>query len=240
MFKTTGEPSEYSKLEGFINSQSSYSRTLWVPQKQRFGYYSNSHPIISAQILFNQFDNNKLLKQLAKKDSEKIIQESAVKFIIIPYDSQGEIFLDDRKYSEKEYQKTIDEVKKISWLKEISGFGKIKVFEVPNPRNHFWLTGEGQVQVKQISPVEYRAGLKNVQKGEILVFAEKFDKNWTANSISVSFNGFNSFVLSRNGDYSLRIYFEPQDWVNIGSIVSFLSLVSVLCLLIFGYTTKKW
>jgi len=241
MFKTTVVPKEYARLESFLYNQNQYFRTLWVPQKQRFGYYSNVHPEISAQVLFNLYDNKKLLDKLSKKDSEIILQQSAVRFVIVPYDSEGEIFLSDRKYSEKEYQGTINAVQKIPWLKEIPGFGRIKVFEVPQPKDHFWLIGEGQIQYKSISPVEYQVTVKNVQKGEVLVFSEKFDKNWIANSIkSTPHNIFNSFVLPADGNYTLKVYFQPQDWVNIGVVVSILSLTSVLGLLIFGYVTKKW
>jgi len=57
----------------------------------------------------------------------------------VPYDSEGEIFLSDRKYDNKVYLKVVSEVDKISWLKTNFRFGKIAVFTVPNPKDHFGL-----------------------------------------------------------------------------------------------------
>ena len=243
-FKPTLVPNEYITLENFLSSQNNFSRTFWVPITQRFGFYSSLHPAVSAQDFFNLYNDENLLKKI--NSSENLIQESGIRYIIVPYDSEGEIFLQDRKYSEKEYQKTIDTISKITWLKEIKGFGRIKVFEVLNPKDHFWLSDVGQVKYKYISPVEYQVILKNVKKGELLVFSESFDKKWEIRGQkpevrSQKFDSLlNSFQLQKGGDYSLRIYYQPQDWVNIGVVVSILSLASVLGLLIFGYTTKKW
>lgn len=239
-FKTTNVPSDYVKLEQFLSSQKSFSRTFWVPATQRFGFYSSVHPRISAQEYLNNYTLQSLVKQINRPQTEMLLQESGVKYVIVPYDSQGEIFLTDRKYDDKKYLSTIDAVKKIAWLHQLKGFGKIAVFEVPNPKNHFWSPSQNlRVNYKFINPTQYVINVSNARKGDKLVFSESFDKEWqllygSSKIASVPFGKlFNSFILPRSGDYKLTIYYAPQKWVNIGVVISILSLLGVLSLLFF-------
>jgi hypothetical protein len=247
-FKSTVMPQDYVKLEKFLSSRNNFSRTFWLPTVQRFGFYSNNHPAIPAKDFFKLTDNSKIIN-LLKKD-KFLLQEAGVKYVIIPFDSQGEIYLKDRKYDKKTYLKTITDVSKISWLKRVEGFDKIAVFEVPNPKDHFYIDTKKRlnnesVSYEYINPTEYRVTVKNVRKGDLLVFSESFDSRWIlkdrTNIKSQKYNKlFNSFVLPKDGSYSFTVYYEPQKWVNIGLIISGFTLVSILFLFGFGYITKKW
>ncbi|MCL4416192.1 MAG: hypothetical protein M1365_05765, partial [Actinobacteria bacterium] len=138
MLKTTSVPDDYIKLENFLVNQNGYFRTLWVPARQKFGYYSNNKPEISAQTLFNTTDNENLVKKLTEKKTEKLLKEISVKYVIIPYDSEKEIFITDRDYDNLKYEKKIKGLKKITWLKEVYGFNRIKVYEIMSFEDHFW------------------------------------------------------------------------------------------------------
>ena len=173
-----------------------------------------------------------------------------IKYVIVPYDSQGEIFLKDRKYNTEIYQSTISDVKKIPYLKQVDGFGKIAVFEVDPPaagiKDHFWSPAQNlNIKYKVINPTKYEVEIKNAQKGDLLIFSESYDRNWQAIMSSLrSSSGqarlkvkslkfgerFNRFILPEDGSYSLEIYYRPQDWVNIGLVISSLTLVSVIVL----------
>ncbi|OGH05950.1 MAG: hypothetical protein A2W22_03410 [Candidatus Levybacteria bacterium RBG_16_35_11] len=237
-FKVRKVPKDYVKLEKFLSQDIDYGRVLWIPATQRFSYFSSNHPAMPGYDYFKTTDPTSTARKLGVKNMEQILKESAVKYIIVPNDSEGEIFLDDRKYSEREYLKTVTTVKKTPFLKEIEGFGKIKVFKVPNPKDHFWLTGGGEVAYKFVSPVEYRVSLEDVKNGELLIFSENYNNNWVAMDLryknqpstikSQKHNLFNSFKVQRDGSYDFIIYYQPQKWVNIGIIVSLLSLASVL------------
>lgn len=249
-------PQEYIQLEGFLHSQSQFSRTLWVPAAQRFGFYSYNHPAISGYDFFHATSSAGATNKLKEKDTERLLQESSVKYVIIPYDSEGEIFLKDRKYDNSLYEEAIDALRNITWLHEISGFGRIHVFEVSNPKDHFWLTsGRGSVSYMFKNPAEYVVSAKNVQKGEVLVFAESYDPMWTMQVTSNNqqetentkqetskqyHNRFNSFILPKSGSYMLLVAYQPQKWVNIGLWISALTLIVVFGILLFGFISKKW
>ena len=249
-FKEKTIPTEYLKLEKFISRDSNFYRTFWFPVTDRYGLFSNSHPSISSYDFYNLSNSLKILTVLSNPKTESTFKDSSIRYLIVPYDSEKEIFLKDRKYNEAQYTFLVNSVRKIRWLKEISGFGKIKVFEIAGAKDHFWLSGFGQVRYKYISSVDYQINLKNVKKGDLLIFSESFDNNWIAMDLgyknqdstieSKRYQIFNSFKFQRDGSYDFIIYYQPQKWVNIGIIISALSLASVLGFLIFGWVTKKW
>ncbi len=249
MLKTTIVPQDYIKLETFLYDQPDYFRTLWYRSKQRFGYYSNNHPEMSAQTLFNIYDNINLFRKLSEGKTEKFLEEASIKYLIIPYDSEKEIFITDRKYDNKLYLETINQLKAIKWLQKIDDFGKIVIFENSNYKDHFWTTSKTlSLTYKYISPVEYKIDVKNAKDGDLIIFSESYDKNWVAMDRSIKYKIesikydklFNSFVLKKNGNYTLDIYYESQKWVNFGLWISGTTLLVVVGFLGFGYISKKW
>lgn len=253
-FKSTKIPVEYVALEKYISNQDTFFRTFWYPTIQRFAFYSNSHPAIPAQNYFRTVDDNGLLRNLREKSTRRGLQEAGVKYIIVPYDSQGEIFLKDRKYDEKSYLKTIENISSINWLKKIDGFGKIAVFEVSSPKDHFWTNSQTlSINYKFVSPVEYIITVENARVGDTIIFSENYDARWLVRDTNDNLydwpklissnpyeNIFNSFTLRKNGNYSLVVYYYPQLLLNYAVAVSFITLIILISILIFGYRFKKW
>ena len=239
-FQSHQVPQEYVRLEQFLGKQNNFSRTLWVPVTQRFGFYSNQHPAVSAEDFFHVASVSGVMDMLKNRNIEKLLRNAGVRYVIVPYDSEGEIFLKDRKYNNVLYLQTIKSLSTISWLKKLPGFGKIAVFEVLNPKDHFFLLGSGNVVYAFINPTEYRVTLDNVVKGERLVFAESYDKYWRAKVAgsmiqSEPYDGlFNSFLLPRGGAYAITVFYTPQTWVNIGLWISSITLL-VLCIYFISY-----
>jgi len=224
-------PQEYNRLREFVSAQPEFFRTLWIPKLQRFGYFSNNHPAISWEELFGQF---------VLEDKEKFLQDMGVKYVIIPFDSEEEIFLQDRKYSEKQYLTFVNQLKKTPFLREIKTFNKIKVFQLDGNKDHFWMkssSSDSSVTYIKNSPTDYGVNIKNAKKGDVLVFAEGFNSNWIAVSkdqklISMLFdNKINSFYLPSEGSYTLKILYSPAQWSKFSSYFSFGSLILVLSFL---------
>ena len=170
---------------------------------------------------------------MSEGKTEKLLEEASIKYIIVPFDSENEIFLTDRKYDNKLYLETVNQIKVIKWLKQIGEFGKIVVFEKADYKNHFWSLNQNlKINYRYINPTEYEVDIENAKKGDVLVFSESYDKNWQAISSSKfrvqssKFNNkFNSFVLSADGNYSLKVYYSLQDYVGIGLVISVVALV---------------
>jgi hypothetical protein len=244
LLKTTSVPQDYVKLEKFLVNQPDYFRTLWFPSKQRFSYYSDVHPEISAQVLFDLYDNKSLLKKLSEKGSEKLLEEASIKYVIVPNDSEGEIFLTDRKYDNKLYLETIKKLKSIKWLKQVSSFGKVIVFETNGSKNHFWSPNQNlKINYEFINPTRYEVNIENARKGDLIVFSESYDKNWMAEGASykvesLKFNNrFNSFVLPSDGSYGLKVSYALQSYVNVSLIIGTSTLIICLGLLLY---LRRW
>lgn len=105
--------SAYIYLKNFLVKDTAYSMTLWVPNKSSLSFHSSTHPLLEAATF-----------------SEKFLKENKIKYIIVPEDTEGKIFLTDRKYDEQLYKKTIINLAKIPYITRVEEFGKIIVFQV--------------------------------------------------------------------------------------------------------------
>ncbi|EKD86686.1 MAG: hypothetical protein ACD_37C00189G0001 [uncultured bacterium] len=243
IFKTTQVPMEYLELREFITNQPEYFRTIWIPQSSKYSFYSSNYPLISGTGLLGNYSIDTVAKELSKDSSRAVLEQASVRYIIVPYDHDGVIFLTDRMYDEKKYLKTISEIEKVSYVKEVEGFGKIKVFEVPNSKDHFFGTRqELDISWVKKSSSEYSLSIKNARKGEVLVFSENFDKNWEASNVkltyfqeSIPYNKFfNSFILPADGEYPIRVYYKPQNLVKKGIIISLMGVAIIVIISVYS------
>lgn len=227
-------PQEYNDLKNLIYNQPKFSRTLWVPRQQRDNFYSYSHPAISATGLFKATNSAEIFKWLRKADTKEYLANISVQYIIVPYDVFGEIFVNDRKYDEKQYQDVIEQLDTITWLEKINGFGKIAVYKTISARDHFWIDGQGSISYRIVGPTEYRIKV-GMEKSTTVVFTESYSPHWVAEIDNKTVKsqktkeGLNSFLLEKTGEY--RIYFVKQKIYDYGRIFSALSFLLILILL---------
>lgn len=250
-FRNVTIPQEYMKLNAFISSQKKFSRILWIPQNQRFGFRSENHPAISADVFFRSSDINHIIKDLKKNDSERMLQNLGISYVVVPYDSQGEIFLNDRKYSKALWESTVKKMGKINYLEMVPGFSRIAVFRIHSVKDHFWTPSENvKISYSFLNPAEYRVTVKNARKGDMVIFSDGFNSLWEAKtfvkgnyskktSVKYEISGFkvNSFSSNMDGDYTMEVYFAPQHFIYIYLWAS--GVVVLFCFLIIIYSKKK-
>lgn len=242
-FQTRMPDEEYVKLEKLLKSESIFSRALWVPQLSRFGYYSQNNPAVNGNTFFNLSSPVEISKKLSSENALKILNESSIKYIIVPYDSEKEIFLKNGEYIEKDYKKTINNLQQIKWLNRVPGFGKIAIFKNTSFRNTFFRQNNLPIRFIQISPVLYNLKIENGKKGNRLIMSSKYDYLWKLKIMSGSKSGFsskpymnrfNSFVIPQNGNYTVSVYYFPQKWTDYGLVISSITIliliVYIMCL----------
>lgn len=123
-------PKEYMKLKDFLYNDPAPYSTFWIPSKQRFGFSSLIHPTVDATELTKTDNLDQMLRWLASENSKDILKSNHVRYLIVAFDSRGELYITDRHYDESLYTKVLTEVGTIPWLKSITGFGRIGVFEI--------------------------------------------------------------------------------------------------------------
>lgn len=128
-FKPNSIPNEYIVLKDFLNNQPIFFKTLWLPNVQRFGFRSEVHPAVEGSDYFN-VSPAEVAQKLNNPENLKSFKKSQIKYVIVPYDSQKELFIIDRKYSEKQRSNIVEELRKTPFLREIPSIGRIIIFEV--------------------------------------------------------------------------------------------------------------
>lgn len=242
-FRKQSIPAEYKQLESYLTQDKTFYRTLWIPNTQLFGYYSNNNPEISGRDFFREYDQNKLLKKFDSLESQQLLNYSGVKYVIVPQDSEKEIYLTDRKPDPKKYQKVVNSIDEISWIKKEKEFGKIAVYKTQIYKDHFWCDCGASISYRFINPTKYKVEVQNFKNGDKLIFSEGFDSKWVASNSefsvnSVEFNSkFNSFEIP-SGNYSFIVSYSPQKYVDWGVKISITTILVCLSLLIYQLVKK--
>jgi len=246
-------PKDYVFLKDFLVSQDNFFRTLWLPTKQRFAFYSDQHPVISAQDwvadekcsppfcdlkiekynrdYFNCYPNEHCFPAdfsfLASSEASEILSQLSVKYLIIPYDSEGEIFLKERKYDEEGWKQLIEFVESLGTYQRVDLPGEIRIYQLPeSAREHFWIADDkAEASYKMINPTKYLVQVRNASQPFSLVFSETYDRLWEAKIgeriiPSMRYNGLNSFTLDQTGDFEMIVEFAAQRYVYYGLVIS--------------------
>lgn len=235
-YRYTVNPSEYEKLRVYLQNDTAYGRALWIPSFSRFSDHQLNHPVNYGVDTITALVDSSAAAKI--ESSKKLIQDGSIRYVIVPFDPLGELFVSDRKYDEKKYKDTMNSVGKISWLKKVEGFEKIGVFQATSVKDHFWSPEEIQITYQQVSPAEYKVQLGNVRSNSRLIFSEAYDPGWKAVIDDQEINPekfegkLNAFVIPPNVK-TLTVLYKPQVWVNRGLVLTAVSVVAVIWLI--GY-----
>lgn len=243
-FKKQTVPVEYIQLADKILGDHTFYRILYVPTYERYGYVSDQNPALSADIIFKTSDIKTIISKLNNPKTGTELSEAGVRYVVVPTDPQKEIYLSDRKYDDSIRVNLVEEIDNIPWLIKLKGHGNLNVYELKEKRERFFMLGQGKVSLKKISSSEYQINLQNVKNGDRLVFSDAYSKDWvlinsTNTNHSVSYRNFNSWNLLRTGDYSVKVYYGPQKWVDYGLIVSAITAVVIFVVLVWLHREQK-
>lgn len=122
-------PKEYLDFKEFIHKRPQ-SKILWIPTRQRYGFYSNKYPGESANELFSSNDVPELASKINASKEIKMIHDKGFDYVVVPYDSQREIFILDRRYSQALHDDLVEELLLIKWIRQEARFGDIVVFRI--------------------------------------------------------------------------------------------------------------
>lgn len=227
-------PQDFNNLKYASLEEKSFYRTLWVPRQSRFSYYDGHHRATEANGLFEATTAAELKKQLEEK--QEMMDEMAIRYMIIPLDPLGEIFLEDRKFSQSKRDEYIHVLDEISGLKKIQKTDNI----VYSRDNHWDLfhVSNGEVAYTYIGPNHYRLHVSTMASDSIY-FSEAYHPGWIAKdqygnivSSTKTIYGLNRFEIQKAGTYDFEIYFRPQRYGDYGFIISAITLIGILCIII--------
>ncbi len=227
---------EYLTYEDYISKQKNFFRVLWIPQQQRFTFYSNKHPAISASQLFEATNSAEVIQQVSKPEIQQYLSQIAVKYIVVPYDVYGEIFSKDRKYDEQQYLQVIARLDEISWLRRVGQFNKLGVYETIEHKGHFWTDENKKITETALSPSHYILSLSSDMPSN-LFFSESYSPYWqlrVGNEMikpERTKDNLNRYFISRTGVYTAELFYTQEKYYLWGRIVS--AIVFLMLLLLF-------
>lgn len=226
-------PQDFIFLKDAWLLQKDFFRTLWIPRQSRFSYYDPNHRAMESNELFVEAtSSSELSKSLSLEKVREKMKEMSIKYIIVPIDSLGEIFLEDRRYSQAKRDHYIS-------VLDDNGFKKIQstdniIYETGQYWDLFHVEGQASFSFKNDSPNRYIVHV-SIAKPSVLYFSESYQRGWVA--VEAKRNvleskrteyGLNSFELTTIGSYDLVVYFEPQKYGDYGYIISFVSFCTIL------------
>jgi len=236
---------DYVNYKNFITQQPEFFRTLWIPQIQRFGYFSNYHPAIGRGEIFKDQTLKGMLRELSLPGAEQKLSDLSVKYVVVPSDSESELFVDDGKFDKKQYESAVSGLEKITYLTKERAFGSLVVFKTKTYNQHFKFTQElssGRILILSSKPSSYKLSILPF-KGEMLIFGDSYDRNWimktpTETVRSENYNGLNSFKMQNNNNQEVEISYAPQKVVNVLSVFSLILVTTTAGYLIVARKRK--
>ncbi len=230
-FKKNEVPKEYIALKDILVEEKEFFRTLWVPKQSRFTFVSNMHPAIEAGPLFKATNSAEVVRKLQANGSQEYLGRLSIKYIIIPHDSLGEIFLHDRKYNDVERREVEKQMDAIPWLKK-KKLGNITSYENALFYDHFKLIEDGKLSFQMINPTQYDVFVNSKEQNR-LIFSEAYSSYWIAkilgNTISSdkTEDGLNSFIIPK-GEYKVEIVYIQDKYYFYGRIIAIVVFILAL------------
>ncbi|KKW11029.1 MAG: seg [Microgenomates group bacterium GW2011_GWC1_49_7] len=127
-FRPMQLPEEYVQLKNLFVADPIPSRTLWIPQREKFAYTSDVHPLLYADQLFPGASVSAVIALAETPDFMTMLAAAGVGYIVVPQDTQQRLFLNDYRYDSKERDALIAALKKTP-LVQNSAFDRVAVFE---------------------------------------------------------------------------------------------------------------
>lgn len=231
-FTKKSVPGQYVTLKEWQAREPGFFRTLWVPRQSRFAFSTPNQYPVEAEPLFSATDAATLTSAMGNDETKERLTELSVRYVIVPYDPYGELFLDDRKYS-VEKRMTVERILDgVPYLTKIQT-GDIAVYKMPEQHDRFWVEG-GSVSAWRRFADDYFEVDVSLQNPGKLVMSESYHPGWVAKAhadkIPVVKEPHNimSFALPELGSYTVAVEFSPRRWFVVGKIVSFVTLFVLL------------
>ncbi len=166
-------PAEYTKFANFYMGKP-WGRTLWVPAVHRYAPYTqqngglNAREMTSDQWSFFLDETGTVESFLTHPYAQKIINNSGIRWVGLPYDTENEIY---RHYEPFEFYENI--LNNTSWLKRVdSGVEQIAIYENEQAKPEIY-SASSVVAIDKEALRE--APLDNLSEEDLLLLTSRYE-----------------------------------------------------------------
>ena len=130
-FRPQAVPTEYEMLKNMLVADTTPSRTLWIPSKEKFAYASDIHPALTGMTLFDNASLSGVMTLATSSSFLTAINDAGVRYVVVPKDIEGRFFMHEYKYSDILRQQVIKTLQDTA-LKQDINYSDVAVFENPS------------------------------------------------------------------------------------------------------------
>jgi len=130
-FKPQTIPIEYEKLKDMLIEDTIFSRTLWIPSKEKFVYSSDVHPALTSASLFNNASLSGVMTIASSSSFLTSINEAGIRYVILPKDIEGTLYMTEYKFDATLRERMIQTIEQTP-LVALAQYKEIAVFENPS------------------------------------------------------------------------------------------------------------
>ncbi|OGG01677.1 hypothetical protein A2Z33_05545 [Candidatus Gottesmanbacteria bacterium RBG_16_52_11] len=171
---------EYGILATKLTNVNEYFRTLWVPMVQRYAFRSVTHPAVDLSEALDVSSSSAVISWLTSSAAKETVQHWSVRYVIVPLDSEGDIFVKDRVFDPEKFNETVAALDSIPWLRRIDNIGRLPVWETYSWDNHIYLGYQSDLVYQRINSTHFRVNIPPADTVRELTLSERYDPYWSA------------------------------------------------------------
>ncbi len=222
---------EYGVFAEHMHADTAFYRTLWLPRHHFASYFDVSHPVVDADLLIPGAGIYDTIEYLQLASAYTKLSDIGVRYIVVPYDTEQNIFTIDRKYDHAQYTAAVETLSTIPWLTKVNGYGSLGVFELKRYLPKFSLTRAPELRDVAYTMHEPTRFTVELPAGSSLLrFNERYAPGWVLRTGSrkvtavADGDGMMEFPVAGLRD-SVEIYFEPQQLLERSGLIAIVMLI---------------
>lgn len=118
-FRPKNVPVDYLTLRNWLVSEHETARILWIPRHQRFGYTAWGQKVLNSQDEIADVSPQEFVQLLDTSEGKRMITEKQIRIFVVPYDSEQEIFISDRKYDDEKRKEWLTALDALDWIQKV-------------------------------------------------------------------------------------------------------------------------
>jgi hypothetical protein len=201
-------------------------------------------------------EGDQMIQLMKRPEFPNLLKVSSVRYIIVPDKDPSDIFFSYYGYDKDKY---VDVLSTLPFLRRVdSKTSHIVVYEFKDYTSLFYLSNDPEgidyienVRYEYKNPTEYTVYIDSISKPVYLQFSQAFHPAWDIYSPdnirlqdikhTSNLGKLNTYMLDSN-TYSaakLKVYFTPQNYIHIGSVLSLITFITALCAIGFIYLKRR-
>lgn len=237
-FRPQAIPTDYQSFEKLLSADQTFSRTLWLPQAERFSFANALHPAVDGNYLFNNASLSAITSIVSSSDFSEMLSAYGIRYVVVPADYEKRIFLTEYVYDDSLRQSLIRALTK-GTLQKVGGFNNLIVYENPVFEGLVSFTDGAHIPYTIESSNSLSFAIAQQTKSANIYFNMAYDPGWVLSVNSHKFapqktsRGLMQYVVSNGVSGEGELMYLPQKaaekWAYISAIsFVFLSFVVVL------------